>query len=710
MRFPILLLGCLVACGPAPARIVSGEDMTVIVDGGVAPEGGASADLVARNADLANPASPDLAAACPMPCVGATPVCDPVAHACAPCLPAKDVCAAGAYCDGKSGDYHCLPGCKANADCGVMACCNHACIDVAADAKNCGGCGKACAGNGSCCAAACVDTATSLLHCGGCGKACPSGLQLHAMIGCAMGACVVAGCAIGYTDCDKDPGNGCEANVLTDPANCGGCGKFCNIMGGDGACANGACSVKSCYAGFADCNKDVADGCEVATTKDPANCGVCGKKCTAPPHAQATCAGGMCGVGTCDAGFDDCDANAANGCETMVTADVKNCGKCGNACLPAHGVGGCMNSMCSILSCTMPFADCDLAFNSGCEVDLLGDPNHCKACGMKCPAPPNASATCQNGACGTGACTMGFGDCNNKLADGCEVNLLADKSHCAKCGNACPGNQTCVNGACVNSLGFLYMTSSNGTAGFYRYAVESNTWQTLLSPPSVTYSQLTTDGKVIYHLGTDNTIYRWDGNAWAMVQAGPGGEASQPIALFKWTTGGTFYYVNDGTVTMKRSTNGAPWTTVNLPSNASCAGTYDPTSNRIYIRIYSGQGLMIYDTIMNIVTKTVPNAAGCGENSRTGSYYGGFFYTRDSGSTFQKLDVGTGMITNTAVTPSESHTATDVNPNNGDLFVGPYSPTGKTLQVYRPGNNQLTTLAPAPVAVTNHSTIVWSPQ
>ena len=47
-----------------------------------------------------------------------------------------------------------------------------------------------------------------------------------------------------------------------------------------------------------------------------------------------------------------------------------------------------------------------------------------------------------------------------------------------------------------------------------------------------------------------------------------------------------------------------------------------------------------------------------------------------------------------------------VDPVSGDLFVGPYTPTGTTFQVYRTATNTLVTLAPAPVAVTNHSTIV----
>jgi hypothetical protein len=49
-----------------------------------------------------------------------------------------------------------------------------------------------------------------------------------------------------------------------------------------------ACGIQ-CAAGYANCNKDAKDGCEVKLASDALNCGACGKSCNG-----GTCAGGTC--------------------------------------------------------------------------------------------------------------------------------------------------------------------------------------------------------------------------------------------------------------------------------------------------------------------------------------------------------------------------------------------------------------------------------
>jgi MYXO-CTERM domain-containing protein len=70
---------------------------------------------------------------------------------------------------------------------------------------------------------------------------------------------------------------------------------------------------------------------------------------------------------------------------------------------------------------------------------------------------PHFATTCDcmpiNGTCDDNACTItcnsGFGDCNNKVNDGCEtaLNTIFD---CGSCGADCScfGNATCTNGKC----------------------------------------------------------------------------------------------------------------------------------------------------------------------------------------------------------------------------------------------------------------------
>lgn len=75
---------------------------------------------------------------------------------------------------------------------------------------------------------------------------------------------------------------------------------------------------------------------------DPRNCGACGNVCTVYPNEVPHCLLGGCSA-TCTAPFAQCDTNVANGCETNLQADRMNCGRCRNAC-PGSQV--CRNGVC----------------------------------------------------------------------------------------------------------------------------------------------------------------------------------------------------------------------------------------------------------------------------------------------------------------------------------------------------------------------------
>ncbi|MBM4356821.1 MAG: VCBS repeat-containing protein [Deltaproteobacteria bacterium] len=89
---------------------------------------------------------------------------------------------------------------------------------------------------------------------------------------------------------------------------------------------------------------DACDGCAtvelptscndtcVDTELDAMHCGACDKPCALPVNGQPKCVEGMCVFGSCDAGFADCDASGANGCEVDTTKDAKHCGACNAAC------------------------------------------------------------------------------------------------------------------------------------------------------------------------------------------------------------------------------------------------------------------------------------------------------------------------------------------------------------------------------------------
>jgi hypothetical protein len=115
-----------------------------------------------------------------------------------------------------------------------------------------------------------------------------------------------------YADCDGQPANGCEVNTSSETANCGACGNTCGAINGAPYCANSACQI-DCAEGFEDCDDDRANGCEKNVGNDVNNCGVCGKICQAG-NGTPWCVQGRCGVSTCPAGFGDCNGNPDDGC------------------------------------------------------------------------------------------------------------------------------------------------------------------------------------------------------------------------------------------------------------------------------------------------------------------------------------------------------------------------------------------------------------
>lgn len=121
-------------------------------------------------------------------------------------------------------------------------------------------------------------------------------------------------CPTGFADCDGNPANGCEVDTRTNVNHCAACRHACVLTSTATArCAASRCEVVTCLAGYADCNHDPTDGCETDFSA-PGSCGVCGMTCAARPNATARCESLRC-LYACAAGWLDCDGNAANGCE-----------------------------------------------------------------------------------------------------------------------------------------------------------------------------------------------------------------------------------------------------------------------------------------------------------------------------------------------------------------------------------------------------------
>jgi hypothetical protein len=213
-------------------------------------------------------------------------------------------------------------------------------------------------------------------NCGGCGVACQA--INTSSTSCSGGACVPV-CAAGFGNCDGNGINGCEDNTNTDSNNCGTCGHKCNLANASSTCSAGGCVITSCNAGFADCNNNPADGCEVNTNTNDANCGGCFNSCQKANVATSSCSAGICTINSCNGGWGNCDNNAGNGCEDNLTNDINNCGVCNNKCVQESETTGvtCAGSACKVTTCAANWFDVDGADSNGCECEQDQVGNSC---------------------------------------------------------------------------------------------------------------------------------------------------------------------------------------------------------------------------------------------------------------------------------------------------------------------------------------------
>jgi hypothetical protein len=367
--------GTVLQCDPACPK---GQHCTL---------GGCVPDNPGGSADFAMSLDGSVGGGCDPKCGGATPICNASGH-CVACAVDKD-CPGGTICRilGPASSA-CVPGCTDDSRCtadggaGYLKCCGGMCVDARSDGQNCGSCGTPCSGN-------------------------------HSTSMCKDGVCNQGACTAGWGDCNNDPKDGCETSLRVDPNNCTGCGMQCMIANAIAGCSDG-CYMRGCQFGFDDCNGDSKDGCEKSITSDVANCGGCGMSCGNVFNGRPACQNGVCVITSCTNGFADCDGQFKNGCEVAITNDPKNCGGCMKACAQNNiCVGGqctcpqcnnifpnasakCVNNQCVFDQCNLGFGDCDFNINNGCEADLTSDASNCGACGNVCP---NNTPICINSKC-----------------------------------------------------------------------------------------------------------------------------------------------------------------------------------------------------------------------------------------------------------------------------------------------------------------------
>ena len=165
-----------------------------------------------------------------------------------------------------------------------------------------------CAADSVTCNGACVKKTDPQFGCGA-ASCMPCSLPLATTTKCVAGACAPDKCAPGRADCNAKAADGCEAD-LSAPTNCGTCTTPCTAA--TPLCSPTGC-VSGCPMGTVQCSTSCVD-----TQTSVAHCGSCTTPCGAAANSDPVCSGGQCGI-VCRAGYADCDKNAANGCEPLGT-------------------------------------------------------------------------------------------------------------------------------------------------------------------------------------------------------------------------------------------------------------------------------------------------------------------------------------------------------------------------------------------------------
>jgi LruC domain-containing protein len=311
-------------------------------------------------------------------------------------------------------------------------------------------------------------------------------------------------------------------------------------------------------------------------------------------HVEQVCTGGEAAAtfgewSACSGGSGAWSSGAWGACSASTVCSGAGTRTRVNTCEPLAGSGtqtrdascdwtpGSGTLMPSGLGCTpteapscgplVTSAQCTPAGPEACGDAPLAVEGCASPAGSESCAVPSGvgTRTCAAGstawsACAITACDAGRASCDGADANGCEVNLLSNNSHCGACNSACGAGTSCYSGRCSTTCGSA-ATYTSPIAGCAN-----------LSPLASSYSASSTWGaNVAANAGDANSCTGWNAGGYAPALWRVDLGSVRPISAFTMVPGMSPTTASVSHV-IEGSNDGTSWATIRNISQSMTSG------------------------------------------------------------------------------------------------------------------------------------------
>lgn len=331
------------------------------------------------------------------------------------------------------------------------------------------------------------------------------------------------------------------------------------------------------------------------------------------------------------------------------------------------------------------------------------------------PSPCRAQGFCQFGVCNEAESTADGASCDDH--SGCTLLDVCAAGECVGTPvTSCVSGDGCCPAGCEATLdqdcrGLLYMASSVGAPGFFRWDSTTGSWSTLPDPPSPIRSQLATDGRNIMAICEDGIIRRFDSSVeiWSEFGAAPS-LAFQPEPFFGhflaffgggWLARPYFFGPVEGNYAF--AFKNEDWQAFPLYAQLFPAGTFDPTTNRLYFPCREpsvGSSFVMYFAPEQLGIITFAQTIEWPGFTRFGAFWDGIFYRiSNPGQEIIAIPQDPDPSVATGLSTADPAPSSAVDPATGLIYVGPSDAMG-AFQVFDPDGMTIEDL-PSPPPIPN---------